>query len=125
MVAAEYPARFANSSRVRSSAFRLSFSQRPKECSSIAFALTKNVTLFVTLFVTSAKEGFATLRAQRPIGVSENIITSLTRIGGTMKKLLVSLGMAVLLLVVLASIAYAATGVSDPVVLQQLAQVRR
>ena len=42
-----------------------------------------------------------------------------------MKKLLVSLAVAMLLVVVLASIAYAATGISDPVVLQQLAQVRR
>jgi hypothetical protein len=42
-----------------------------------------------------------------------------------MKKLLVSLAVAMLLLVVLASIAYAATGVTDPVVLQQLAQVRQ
>jgi hypothetical protein len=42
-----------------------------------------------------------------------------------MKKLFVSLAVAVLLLVVLASIAYAATGVTDPMVLQQLAQVRQ
>jgi hypothetical protein len=42
-----------------------------------------------------------------------------------MKKLLVSLAVALLLLVVLASIAYAATGVTDPVVLTQLAQVRQ
>ncbi|MCI0552630.1 MAG: hypothetical protein L0287_16895 [Anaerolineae bacterium] len=42
-----------------------------------------------------------------------------------MKKLLVSLAAAMLLVVVLVSIAYAATGISDPVVLQQLAQVRR
>ena len=42
-----------------------------------------------------------------------------------MKKIVVSLAVAMVLLVVLAGIAYAATGVSDPVVLQQLAQVRR
>ena len=42
-----------------------------------------------------------------------------------MKKLLVSLAVAMLLLIVVASIAYAATGVMDPVVLSQLAQVRR
>ena len=42
-----------------------------------------------------------------------------------MKKLLVSLAAAMLLLLVLAGIAYAATGVTDPVVLSQLAQVRR
>ncbi len=42
-----------------------------------------------------------------------------------MKKLLVSLAAAVLLLVILASIAYAATGVTDPVVLKELAQVRQ
>jgi hypothetical protein len=38
-----------------------------------------------------------------------------------MKKLLVSLAGAVLLLVIAASVVYAATGVTDPVVLQQLA----
>ena len=42
-----------------------------------------------------------------------------------MKKLLVSIAVAVLLLVVAAGIAYAATGVTDPAVLRQLAQVRR
>jgi hypothetical protein len=42
-----------------------------------------------------------------------------------MKKLLVSLAAAMLLLLVLAGIAYAATGVTDPVVLSQLAQVRQ
>jgi hypothetical protein len=42
-----------------------------------------------------------------------------------MKKLHVSLAVAVLLLLVLAGIAYAATGVTDPVVLSQLAQVRK
>ena len=42
-----------------------------------------------------------------------------------MKKVLVSLAVAMLLLVVLAGIAYAATGVTDPVVLRQIAQVRR
>jgi hypothetical protein len=42
-----------------------------------------------------------------------------------MKKLLVSLAAAMLLLLILAGIAYAATGVTDPVVLRQLAQVRR
>ena len=41
-----------------------------------------------------------------------------------MKKLLVSLAVAMLLLLVVVSIAYAATGVTDPVVLSQLAQVR-
>jgi hypothetical protein len=40
--------------------------------------------------VTIEKGGFAILRAQRPIRVSENIIPSLFRIGGTMKKLLIS-----------------------------------
>jgi hypothetical protein len=42
-----------------------------------------------------------------------------------MKKLIVSLAAAMLLLLVLAGIAYAATGVTDPVVLSQLAQVRQ
>ena len=42
-----------------------------------------------------------------------------------MKKILVSTGIAVLLLVVLASVVYAATGVTDPVVLKELAQVRQ
>jgi len=42
-----------------------------------------------------------------------------------MKKLLMSLAAAILLLLVLAGIAYAATGVTDPVVLSQLARVRR
>lgn len=42
-----------------------------------------------------------------------------------MKKIFVSLALATLLLIVLAGIAYAATGVTDPAVLQQLAQVRR
>ena len=41
-----------------------------------------------------------------------------------MKKIFVSFAIAMLLLVVLASIAYAATGVTDPVVLKELAQVR-
>jgi hypothetical protein len=42
-----------------------------------------------------------------------------------MKTILVSAGIAVLLLLVLASVAYAATGVTDPVVLKELAQVRQ
>lgn len=42
-----------------------------------------------------------------------------------MKKFLVSLVVAILFLVVLGSIAYAATGVTDPVVLKELAQVRQ
>lgn len=42
-----------------------------------------------------------------------------------MKKILVSITVAVLLLVIVASIAYAATGVTDPVVLKELAQVRQ
>ena len=42
-----------------------------------------------------------------------------------MKKLLVSLAAAVMLLAIVAGIAYAATGVTDPVVLSQLTQVRR
>ena len=42
-----------------------------------------------------------------------------------MKKVLVSLAAAMVLVVVLASIAYAATGVTDPTILAQLAQVRR
>ena len=42
-----------------------------------------------------------------------------------MKKIIVSLGVAMLLLVVIVSMAYAATGVADPVVLKDLAQVRR
>jgi hypothetical protein len=75
--------------------------------------------------MTKRKGRFATLGAQRPIRVSENIITSLTRIGETMKKILVSLAVAMLLLLVLAGIAYAATGVTDPVVLKDLAKVRQ
>ena len=42
-----------------------------------------------------------------------------------MKKILVSLVVAMILLVILASIAYAATGLTDPVVLKELAQVRQ
>jgi hypothetical protein len=42
-----------------------------------------------------------------------------------MKKLLVSTGAAMLLLIVLVSIAYAATGVTDPVVLKDLARLRQ
>lgn len=42
-----------------------------------------------------------------------------------MKKIFVSLAVAMLLLAVAASIAYAATGVTDPAVLKDLAQVRR
>ena len=42
-----------------------------------------------------------------------------------MKKLLVSLAVAMLLLVIVAGIAYAATGVSDRLVLRQLGQARR
>jgi hypothetical protein len=42
-----------------------------------------------------------------------------------MKKILVSLVVAMLLVVILASMAYAATGVTDPVVLKELAQVRQ
>ena len=42
-----------------------------------------------------------------------------------MKKIVVSLAAVMLLLVVIVSIAYAATGVADPVVLRQLAQVRQ
>jgi hypothetical protein len=42
-----------------------------------------------------------------------------------MKRIVVSLAIAMLLLIVLASIAYAATGVTDPVVLKELAQVRQ
>ena len=42
-----------------------------------------------------------------------------------MKKIPVSTGIAVLLLIVLASIAYAATGVTNPVMLADLAKVRQ
>ncbi len=42
-----------------------------------------------------------------------------------MKKILISTAVAVSLLLVLAGIAYAATGVTDPVVLTELAQVRQ
>ncbi len=42
-----------------------------------------------------------------------------------MKKIFVSTGIAVLLLIILASVVYAATGVTDPVVLTELAQVRQ
>jgi len=42
-----------------------------------------------------------------------------------MKKILVSTGIAALLLIILASVVYAATGVTDPVVLKELAQVRQ
>jgi hypothetical protein len=42
-----------------------------------------------------------------------------------MKKLLVSSGIVVVLLLVIASVAYAATGVTDPSVLRDLAQVRQ
>jgi len=42
-----------------------------------------------------------------------------------MKKILISTGIAVSLLLVVAGIAYAATGVTDPAVLKELAQVRQ
>jgi hypothetical protein len=42
-----------------------------------------------------------------------------------MKKILVSLAVAMLLVIVLASIAYAATGITDPVVLKDLARLRQ
>jgi len=42
-----------------------------------------------------------------------------------MKKILISAGIAMLLLIVLAGIAYAATGVTNPVVLADLAKVRQ
>jgi hypothetical protein len=42
-----------------------------------------------------------------------------------MKKILISTGIAVSLLLVVAGIAYAATGVADPAVLKDLAQVRQ
>lgn len=42
-----------------------------------------------------------------------------------MKKLLISLAVAMLLLIILAGIAYAATGVTDPVVLKDLARLRQ
>lgn len=42
-----------------------------------------------------------------------------------MKKLLVSTGIAGLLLIILARIVYAAPGVTDPVMLKELAQVRQ
>lgn len=42
-----------------------------------------------------------------------------------MKKIFVALGIAMLLVVIVAGIAYAATGVTDPVVLKDLAQVRQ
>ena len=42
-----------------------------------------------------------------------------------MKKIFVSTGIAVLLLIILASVVYAATGVTDPVVLTELAHVRQ
>jgi len=42
-----------------------------------------------------------------------------------MKKIFVSTGIAMLLLVILVSVVYAATGVTDPVVLKELAQVRQ
>src|SRR5262245_37245174 len=86
MVAAEYPICFANSSRVRSIAFRLSLSQVPKECCSIQLYLIRNVTLFVTIFVTHGRGRFATLWAQRPTRVSENMKSGLPRTGETMKK---------------------------------------
>jgi hypothetical protein len=57
--------------------------------------------------------------------VSEIFITGQTRIGETMKKIFVSTGIAMLLLIILASVVYAATGVTDPVVLKELGQVRQ
>ena len=42
-----------------------------------------------------------------------------------MKKILVSISISALLFIVLAGIVYAATGVTDPVVLKELAQVRK
>src|SRR6185503_15688156 len=58
-------------------------------------------------------------------GFLKIIISGLPRYGGTMKKIVVSLAAAMLLLVVIVSIAYAATGVANPVVLKDLAQLRR
>ena len=48
-----------------------------------------------------------------------------TRIGGTMKKLLIAITLVLLLLAALGGVAYAATGVTDPVVLKDLAAVRQ
>jgi len=42
-----------------------------------------------------------------------------------MKKIFASIGIAVLLLIILASVVYAAAGVTDPAVLKELAQVRQ
>ncbi|HLO29178.1 MAG TPA: hypothetical protein VK249_08590, partial [Anaerolineales bacterium] len=42
-----------------------------------------------------------------------------------MKKILIPTGVAMLLMIVLASVVYAATGVTDPAVLKELAQVRQ
>src|SRR5690349_8889424 len=99
---------------------RFSFEPQPvtKRLLVHSLFLTGNVTLFVTLFVTNPKEQFATFEAQRPIRVSEIIITSLTRIGGTMKRTFLVTGLALLLLATLAGVAYAATGVTDPAVLK-------
>jgi hypothetical protein len=63
--------------------------------------------------VTIEKGGFATLRAQRQTRVSENIITSLFRIGGTMKKLLVSTMSTLLLVIVFASATFAAPAAAE------------
>jgi hypothetical protein len=75
--------------------------------------------------VTNSKGEFATLWAQRSIQISKNIITNMTRIGGTMKKTLVVIALALLLLLALGGVAYAAIGTTDPQVLLDLAKVRQ
>jgi hypothetical protein len=70
--------------------------------------MTKIVALFVALCATKKERQFATLCVQRLIPVSENIITSLPRIGGIMKGLLLSTMTALLLAILLASTAFAA-----------------
>jgi hypothetical protein len=75
--------------------------------------------------VTKGEGRFATLGAQKPIRVSENNYIWSIQIGGTMKKLLITITVAFVLLATLAGVAYAATGTTDPAVLRQIAQVRQ
>ena len=90
------------------------------------FRTTNNCHTFCTSFWHPTLRGwFATLGAQRPIRVSENIITSLTGIWRNHEKVTCLSCCGDAAFTVLAGIAYAATGVTDPVVLSELAQVRQ
>jgi hypothetical protein len=71
--------------------------------------ITKFVALFVALCATKRGSQFATLQAQKPIRVSQNIISGHTRTGGTMKKLSVPMILALLLAILVVGTTLAAS----------------